>query len=204
MQNLKIMCYSIVGLQQPCGIFFLRCFKFLLAPRMVFCIGFNIGWELLTILHIILPSITCWELWKSRNLFINEGIHINPMKVCWIVQMSILSISQAFPFIQMTRRIQSCCIRDWSRIFWTMPTHSYVNLNVDESSLGNSNFLVAKEWSRIHLEIFYLALLYFLGLRQIWRQNLWLCLRVCSFVWSMVYIMYKLKWTSKLATYDAR
>ena len=55
--------------------------------------------ELLT----VLPSIISWELWKARNHSFYEGGYINSMQVCRNVQMSILSISQAIPFVQVTR-----------------------------------------------------------------------------------------------------
>ena len=51
---------------------------------------------------MILPSIICWEIWKVRNHLFHQGGTACHVHVCRQIQLSVLSISQAFPFVQAT------------------------------------------------------------------------------------------------------
>ena len=51
---------------------------------------------------IILPSIICLEIWKVQNHLFYNGSNTCHMQVCRHIQLSVLSISQVFPFVQAT------------------------------------------------------------------------------------------------------
>ena len=103
-------------------------------------------------IYIILLAIICWEIWKAKNLWTYEGIHISPVQACRNVKASLWSILQAFPFTQVAKENLSLVnsgllprlLRSSSKIpvaiSWSPLVIDFVKLNTNGSSLGNPSF----------------------------------------------------------------